>query len=207
MSFREEGGLLIYDNFQEAQIARVRAWEGGNPAAFPLSFYANELFGEAGEAANVIKKLDREKGGAPGSRATEEQLYDELADIMICLRNLSIKAGCGEMDERPHVSVTLFGAQRFTLSDYSCRIGKWVGKVCDICSVGMDSETSILDLQSKLSKRIKMTAAYVRTLVRDKMPGFDLDDHTAKKWNATSLKVGLPHRIELPGKTLAETFA
>lgn len=70
--------------------------ELGFPADDPrisLSYRANELAGEVGEACNVVKKLDREKLGIVGSRATLDQLAEELADAMICLDNLAWQAG------------------------------------------------------------------------------------------------------------------
>lgn len=48
-----------------------------------LSFRGLELGGEAGEAQNVIKKLERARHGWAGSRATVEQLAEELADVII----------------------------------------------------------------------------------------------------------------------------
>lgn len=49
-----------------------------------LSFRGNELGGECGEAQNVIKKLERERHGWRGSRATIDDLAQELADVVIC---------------------------------------------------------------------------------------------------------------------------
>jgi hypothetical protein len=42
---------------------------------------------------NVVKKLVREKLGLRGSRATQEDLEDELADGQICLDLLAMAAG------------------------------------------------------------------------------------------------------------------
>lgn len=52
-------------------------------------FFALELAGEAGEAANTVKKLWREALGVGGSRATPEQVADELADVVITAGNLA----------------------------------------------------------------------------------------------------------------------
>jgi NTP pyrophosphatase (non-canonical NTP hydrolase) len=49
-----------------------------------LAYKGNELAGEAGEACNVIKKLERERLGMPGSRDTVAHLAEELADVIIC---------------------------------------------------------------------------------------------------------------------------
>lgn len=65
-----------------ANIARQAEW---CPDQVPdLSFRGNELGGECGEAQNVIKKLERERQGWRGSRATKDDLADELADLVIC---------------------------------------------------------------------------------------------------------------------------
>lgn len=45
---------------------------------------AKATAGEVGEACNVIKKLERERHGWRGSRATVGQLAEELADVVIC---------------------------------------------------------------------------------------------------------------------------
>lgn len=58
-----------------------------------LSFRGNELAGEVGEACNVIKKLERERHGWRGSRATGEQLAEELADVVICADLAALTAG------------------------------------------------------------------------------------------------------------------
>jgi NTP pyrophosphatase (non-canonical NTP hydrolase) len=66
-----------------ASIARQKEWDtGGNVT---LSYRGNELGGECGEAQNIIKKLERERFGMVGSRATPAQLAEELADIVICV--------------------------------------------------------------------------------------------------------------------------
>lgn len=57
------------------------------------SFRGCELGGEAGEALNVIKKLEREKLGLSGSRSTVEKLADELADVIICADLIAMDYG------------------------------------------------------------------------------------------------------------------
>jgi NTP pyrophosphatase (non-canonical NTP hydrolase) len=64
-----------------ANTTRDKQWD---PAGkFDLSFFGNELGGESGEAQNVIKKLERERLGAVGSRSTPQALAEELADVII----------------------------------------------------------------------------------------------------------------------------
>ncbi|MBI1690482.1 MazG-like family protein [Methylorubrum sp. DB1722] len=76
------GQSLDLRDLHAANIARQAEW---CPDQVPdLSFRGNELGGECGEAQNVIKKLERERQGWRGSRATKDDLADELADVVIC---------------------------------------------------------------------------------------------------------------------------
>lgn len=70
---------------------RQREWdkEGGIDA----SYRGNELAGEVGEACNIIKKLERERLGIRGSRATTAQLAEELADVVICVDLIAMQYG------------------------------------------------------------------------------------------------------------------
>lgn len=74
-----------------ANIARQAEWCPDQVT--DLSFRGNELGGECGEAQNVIKKLERERHGWAGSRATKEQLAEELADVVICADLCAVTAG------------------------------------------------------------------------------------------------------------------
>ena len=83
-------GLTI-SRLQAAHIERQEEW---CPDQKPdLSFRGNELGGEAGEAQNVIKKLERERLGWRGSRDTVEHLAEELADVVHTATLCAITAG------------------------------------------------------------------------------------------------------------------
>lgn len=75
-----------------ANKARDAEWVSPG-AKLSLSFRGNELAGEIGEACNVIKKLERERLGLVGSRATVEDLADELADGVICIDLIAMDVG------------------------------------------------------------------------------------------------------------------
>ncbi|MEJ5019266.1 MazG-like family protein [Ochrobactrum vermis] len=76
---------------QQAHVERQEEW---CPDQKPdLSFRGNEMAGEVGEACNVIKKLERERQGWRGSRATKQQLADELADVVHTAILCAITAG------------------------------------------------------------------------------------------------------------------
>jgi len=66
---------------QQRQVEWLGATAGGLKPS--LSFMGNEMAGEVGEACNVIKKIEREWMGLPGSRATNDDLAMELADVII----------------------------------------------------------------------------------------------------------------------------
>ena len=71
-----------FTTLREANKARDIEW--GGDTVIPFSFWGCELAGEVGEACNIIKKLEREALGLVGSRATNKDLADELADVVIC---------------------------------------------------------------------------------------------------------------------------
>lgn len=82
---------LSLEVVQQACAARNVEWHGDDQP--DVLFRAIEMGGEAGEALNVVKKLARERMGAPGSRATVADLADELADVVICAANLANAEG------------------------------------------------------------------------------------------------------------------
>ena len=82
---------LEFDGLRSANAARQKLWDSG--AQIDSSYRGNELAGEVGEACNVIKKLERERLGIAGSRATVEQLAQELADVIICVDLLAMGYG------------------------------------------------------------------------------------------------------------------
>ena len=74
---------LTFAELQAANAIRQREWDPGDQ--IELAYRGNELAGEVGEACNIIKKLERERLGIRGSRATKAELAEELADIIICV--------------------------------------------------------------------------------------------------------------------------
>lgn len=91
---------LTFEELREADTARQKEWWANAPGGVrpSLSYHGNELAGEVGEACNVIKKLERERLGVPGSRATKQQLADELADVIICVDLIAQAEGI-DLDE------------------------------------------------------------------------------------------------------------
>jgi NTP pyrophosphatase (non-canonical NTP hydrolase) len=82
---------MPHHTLRSANLARQAEWDPSN--SISLSYRGNELAGEVGEACNVIKKLDRERMGIRGSKATREQLAEELADAIICVDLIAAAEG------------------------------------------------------------------------------------------------------------------
>lgn len=79
-------------DLRAANASRDREWVSPGQA-LSLSFRGNELAGEIGEACNVLKKLERERLGLVGSRATLDDLAEELADGVICIDLIAMDTG------------------------------------------------------------------------------------------------------------------
>lgn len=75
--------MLSLEALRAANIARNIEWVGPLSERPYLSFRGCELGGEVGEALNIVKKIERERLGMIGSRATIEELGEELADVII----------------------------------------------------------------------------------------------------------------------------
>ena len=80
-----------YTTMRQANAARQLEWDPSN--VITLSFRGNELAGEVGEACNVIKKLERERLGLPGTRDNIEHLAEELADAVLCADLIAMSMG------------------------------------------------------------------------------------------------------------------
>lgn len=83
--------MTEFTKLRDANAARQVEWANGQDVS--LLFRATELGGECGEVLNVCKKIERERAGWRGSRATVEDLADELADVVICADLLALTEG------------------------------------------------------------------------------------------------------------------
>lgn len=74
-----------------ANSSRQQEWD--REGKIDIAYRGNELAGECGEACNIIKKIERERRGIRGSRATMKQLADGLADVIICVDLICLGEG------------------------------------------------------------------------------------------------------------------
>ncbi len=89
-----------FANLRNANQSRQKEWDPAN--AMTGAYRGNELAGEVGEACNVIKKLERERLGRPGSRASVGDLAEELADAIICIDLIAMHYGINLADAVAH---------------------------------------------------------------------------------------------------------
>lgn len=91
--------MLTIEEF--TRINHVRCVNGfkHNPSDWSLSDWVTAVAGELGEAANIVKKLNRIRDGVPGNAAHETEsalhvmLADELADVQIYLNLFMTRLG------------------------------------------------------------------------------------------------------------------
>lgn len=98
----------IHHTLRAANIARQKEWD--TDGEIDIAYRSNELAGEigealertvqaiflsiaAGKACNIAKKIERERRGIRGSRATTDELAAELADVIICADLIAMDAG------------------------------------------------------------------------------------------------------------------
>ena len=90
---------MTFDNFMSMNLRRCEAKDGFNYPIndWSLSDWFTAFMGEAGEAANIAKKLNRCRDGITGNDKTEAELRadlaDELADAFIYLDLLAQSEG------------------------------------------------------------------------------------------------------------------
>ena len=182
-------------SLRAANVARNIEWmAGASVESLPIAFRCIELIGEVGEAANVMKKLTRESLGLVGSRATLDDLADELADVVICadLIAMDLKLDLSEAALygicKPH---TLY------LDYLGVDLGRSLARVCGMVEVlGADDRRGLPRLA--LPKRRLAGALEVVILCVHKiavMTGIDLSAAIARKFNATSRTLGFLTRL------------
>jgi NTP pyrophosphatase (non-canonical NTP hydrolase) len=90
---------LRFDELRRENVDRCHRWHGDFPDGdWTGADWSNAMCGEAGEAANVVKKLRRHETGHPGAEdmgplGLVQALANELADVVIYADLLAAKYG------------------------------------------------------------------------------------------------------------------
>ena len=82
---------MSFEALRKSNEVRHEEWAGGE--SLPLSFRGLELGGEAGEACNQIKKIERIRLGLAGGKEDLQALAEELADVVICADLIAMDLG------------------------------------------------------------------------------------------------------------------
>ncbi len=160
-------------DLRSANLARNSIWDP--EGKLDSDFFMLELGGEVGELLNLLKKKKRERLGLRGSRATQEQIAEELADVIIVqdLLGISLKQIVLEPEIHRAHSDLLY-------EDAPLKLLEAVG----------DLAASIIDLTSDEPswRRRVLTWTWAIAGLND----IDLLKEIPKKFNLTSRKYQLP---------------
>ncbi len=79
---------LTFDQLRAVNVPRCEKWHPPDSLPWSLADWSNALCGEAGELANVIKKIRRQETGArnqgdPSMEELKVMALNELADVVI----------------------------------------------------------------------------------------------------------------------------
>lgn len=85
--------MTFFDDLRAANLARVARWHPAGLSSWSVMQWACAMAGEAGEACNVAKKIQRAVDGVGGKTATAAELADELADTIIYADLLAASQG------------------------------------------------------------------------------------------------------------------
>ena len=180
--------MTSFDNLRAANTVRQLEWD---PSSQITGLYrAVELAGEVGELANVVKKLERERLGLPGSRESVEHLAEELADVFICIDLLA--AG--------YRLVGFFEEDRADISTFPWDALYGVGKLVGAVGAATESVTSNDDGENPHKINLGMFFEKLREanmwakFIAFKY-GVDPKQAVVVKFNATSEKIGLETRL------------
>jgi len=161
--------MTIYSTLRAANAARQAQWDADDRIG--LIYRANELAGEVGEACNVAKKIERERLGIAGSRATVAQLAEELADVAICADLVAM----GEGIDLDAAVAAKFNAtsekiglpQRLTAQTYTARVDAWM-QACFGPAISADLTERcyrFLEEAAELCQSLGMTAEQAHRMV------------------------------------------
>lgn len=187
---------LTFEALRAANGPRCLRWHKTGLNEWSLADWVIAVGGEAGEALNVVKKLNRDRDGQPGNTRTREQLLSdlaaELADVVIYLDIVLHSEGAGVLGMLWNVET--FGELRrqtaadpnhtvLSLSEWATGLMEASGK---LATTALTDQGEIGDAADSLLQVIDANA-YAW--------GIDLGEAVARKFNATSERYGFPERL------------
>lgn len=121
---------MDFATLRAANLSRCARWHPRGLSEWSLSDWFTATMGELGEAANVAKKLNRERDGIAGNTVSEAQLRadlaDEIADVAIYLDILAASEG---------IDLAAAIASKFNRTSEKVGFPERLPERCDFCGV------------------------------------------------------------------------
>lgn len=196
---------LSFAHLRAVNVARcVEGWH--HPIdSWSLADWLVALGGEVGEALNIVKKLNRARDGIIGNATGPDQLLDdladELADAVIYADLLAARFGVLQIRQGTFGDLRKITAQEMQWvampglpSARAPRLLTCLGRLADVVASNEDGKSRTfgapyLALASLLGSLDLLALAY----------DIDLGAAVVRKFDATSLKHGMPHRLGQEG--------
>ena len=181
--------MANYNTLREANIARNIEWTG-NQSIEDFTWRGCELVGEVGEVAEVLTRH------TPNAWNSKDELADELADSVICIDLTRMTLGLPEQTIFAQGSFTHVEREALRLLREVAAIANLIKKLERERRGWPGSRANLEDVDRMLQNlmgRLGLVAFYY---------SLDLNEATARKFNATSHKVGLVTRLIYGGEIL-----
>ena len=180
---------------REANVSRHIEWmRGASVDSLPLNFRCVELVGEIGEAANIMKKIERHRLGIAGNTADLDvlsaMLADELADVVICadLIAMDLKLPLSEN------SLSVYARPGYALDTLGVELGRSLSRVCGmVAALAESGPTWRKSVENHLIGALEAVIVVVQKVALSQ--GIDMVSAISRKFNATSRKLDFLTRI------------
>ncbi len=190
---------------REANHTRhVRYYRPGQ-APWTMDDWMVAIGGEAGEALNLVKKINRDRQRMSGNfgisfEALRDQLGDELADVVIYLDVIADELRSGPLGSTHAYWIGDFDALRRSTRDSVSfadpdlrRLSQWGRQL--LKHLGRMAEDEAQVSPQRMAQLCEWVLKDCDTIAYN--AGIDLGRSVAAKFNATSEKLGFPERLAL----------
>jgi NTP pyrophosphatase (non-canonical NTP hydrolase) len=121
---------MDFATLRSANLSRCARWHPRGLSEWSLSDWFTATMGELGEAANIAKKLNRERDGLAGNTQSADdlrkELADEIADVAIYLDILAASEG---------IDLASAIASKFNRTSEKVGFPERLPERCDFCGV------------------------------------------------------------------------
>jgi len=186
---------LTFAELRRINVARcTEAWK--HPLdSWTIADWLVAIGGEAGEALNLVKKLNRERDGIIGNSKAASDLLDDLADELadgVIYADLTLARLDASLSPRQDIvsfgSFAEFNRSRFPYGDEGANASTWGLVILEALGMAARAET-----EERLALSLRLVVGAMDLLAQSM--NIDLGAAVSAKFNATSIKHGFPHRL------------